>query len=196
MKNIGVLAFQGSVIEHDKKLRAAGATTQEVRYPQDLNGIDAIILPGGESTCIHKMLNAFKLMEPLAKKIQQGLPVWGTCAGAILLSRSIDGKKNTTSLGILDIEIERNSYGGQLDSFQYQTTLPFIDNSDVSLIFIRAPRIVSIGACEKLLCVEQNQQQEIVAIKKNNILVTTFHPELDTGCAFHRYFINEYVKAS
>ncbi|BBM83194.1 pyridoxal 5'-phosphate synthase glutaminase subunit PdxT [Candidatus Uabimicrobium amorphum] len=194
MKTVGVLAFQGSVIEHKKKINEAGADAREVRHPEDLNAIDAIILPGGESTCITRMLNEFQLMEPLAQKIQQGLPVWGTCAGAILLSRNVDGQPNPLPLGIVDIDIERNSYGSQLDSFQYQTPVSFLDNRQVNLIFIRAPRIHSVHTCENLLNIEWKQQQEIVAVKQNNIFITTFHPELDSGCTFHRYFIDNYIK--
>ena len=196
MKNIGVLAFQGSVIEHEKKLHDAGVKTTKVRHPQHLDSIDAIILPGGESTCIRRMLNEFHLMEPLTNKIKQGLPAWGTCAGAILLSRIVDGKPNPSPLGMLDIEIERNSYGSQLDSFQYKTPLPFIENRETNLIFIRAPRISSAGTCDNLLSIEWKNRQEIVAVKSDNILVTTFHPELDSNSVFHKYFVDEYVKTN
>ena len=196
MKTVGVLAFQGSVIEHKKKIHDVGAVAHEVRHPEDLNAIDAIIFPGGESTCITKMLNRFHLMEPLAQKIQQGLPVWGTCAGAILLASVVDGQPNPIPLGIADIDIERNSYGSQLDSFEYQTQVSFLDNHNANLIFIRAPRIHSVRTCENLLNIEWKQKTEIVAVKQNNIFITTFHPELDSGCAFHRYFIENYIKAS
>ena len=190
MKNIGVLGFQGGVIEHKRKLELLGANVVDVRYPQDLQKIDAIILPGGESTCIRKLLYNFSLMEPLAQKISDGLPAWGTCAGAILLSQNIDGQENETPLGLLNIKITRNSYGSQLDSFQCKALAPAVAEKELDFIFIRAPRILSVGNASTIATINDS---EIVAVRQNHILATTFHPELATGCDFHRYFLQNIV---
>lgn len=191
MKNIGILAFQGGVAEHKEKLKMLHTQVHEVRYPKDLENLDAIIIPGGESSCIRLLLNEFELTKPLARKIKDGLPVWGTCAGAILLSRNIDGKINESPLAILDISIARNGYGKQLDSFVHEASIPFISKKTIDLIFIRAPKIVSTKKALSLITI--HNESEIVAVKQNNILATTFHPELSSGCEFHRYFLQEFI---
>lgn len=195
-KTIGVLALQGGVAEHLQKIEAIGAQTKEVRFPSDLEGIDGIILPGGETTCIGKLLIENDLATPLRKMLEEGLPVWGTCAGAILLAKEIDGEKNNSPIGLMDIGVKRNAYGKQLDSFIGTTSIPSISSQPISLIFIRAPRFVRLGeTVEPLVEISTAKGgREIVAAQKNNFLATAFHPELGNGTAFHEYFLHHFIR--
>lgn len=186
---IGVLALQGGVREHISHIKALGHEALEVKMPQDLKEIDGIILPGGESTAIGKLLKERQLLEPLRAAILSGLPVWGTCAGMILLAKKIEGK-DTTHIGVMDIEVRRNAYGCQLGSFKVNDVVKGISCETIPLVFIRAPYILYAGSNVEIL---HEVNGNIVAAKQNNMLVTAFHPELTDNLEFHRYFINNMI---
>ncbi len=186
MTRIGVLALQGSVIEHIKLLEMLPSVEAlEVKTTEDLNKIDGIILPGGESTTIGKLLRDFSLLEPLKKRIQEGMPVWGTCAGLILLASQIVGE--TSHLGLMNMTVRRNAYGRQLDSFETNAQIPVVSKEEIPLVFIRAPWIESVGENVEVLL---TLNDHIVAAKQNNMLATSFHPELTDNTSFHQYFAN------
>ncbi len=174
---IGILALQGDVIEHVNKLAERGIPHKYIRYPEHLVGIRGLILPGGESTTLTKLIRLAGLEEPLKKLIKSGLPVWGTCAGVILLSKG-------GILECIDVNVERNAYGAQLDSFVKKGA--FL-GEEIPMVFIRAPRITSAnGTCEVLSVLEGH----IVAVRSGNILLSTFHPELTDDPVFIDYFIS------
>lgn len=182
---IGVLAFQGGVIEHLKHLNSLGVEAVEVRKVEDLEEIQGMILPGGESTTIGKLLRDTNLFEPLQEKIKAGMPVWGTCAGMILLAKTIQNDTRT-HLAVMDIKVKRNAFGTQIDSFKEEKQIEEISDKPIPLVFIRAPYIVSVGAEVKVLC---KLGSNIVAAREENMLVTSFHPELTDNLEFHKYFI-------
>lgn len=183
---IGVLSFQGSVIEHMNSLKKLdGVRAVEVNKPDMLSEIDGLILPGGESTTISKLMNIFGMTEPLKKRIADGMPVWGTCAGLILLAKFILDEK--PHLGVIDITVKRNAYGKQIDSFKTTATIPEVSDNPVELVFIRAPRIETADSNVSVLCTVDNH---IVAARQDNMLVTSFHPELTDDISFHNYFAN------
>lgn len=181
---IGILGFQGAIIEHQRHLEKIGHEAVIVRYPHELNDLRGIILPGGESTTIGKLLVRTGMAEPLRAKIEQGLPVWGTCAGMILLARELVND-TVTHLAVMDIAVKRNAYGTQIDSFDAFVEIPEISSAPLPLVFIRAPYIVRIGECVVPLC---RIDDHIVAAKERNMLVTSFHPELTDNSSFHVYF--------
>lgn len=147
MANIGVLALQGSVAEHMKMLsRLEGVNACEVKTREQLNQISGLILPGGESTTIGKLLREYRLIEPLVEKAKKGLPVWGTCAGMILMAKEIVNEDNV-HLGIMDIAVRRNAYGSQLDSFNTNVSIPLVAEHEVPLVFIRAPWVERVWGC-------------------------------------------------
>lgn len=181
---IGILGFQGAIIEHQQHLEKIGQQAVIIRYPEQLDEIDGIILPGGESTTMGKLLNRTGMMEPLREKIVKGLPVWGTCAGMILLAKHLvnDSVKH---LAVMDIEVKRNAYGTQIDSFDITVNLPEISPKPEPLVFIRAPYITKVGEGVEVLC---QVEGHIVAARERSMLVTSFHPELTDSPAFHQYF--------
>lgn len=184
---IGVLDIQGSVVEHAKALRLCGVDPVFVKKSEDLEGLSGLIIPGGESTTIGKLLCRFGLDEAIKDFVKQGGAVWGTCAGAILLANRITGPQQAQNLELIDLEIERNAYGRQLDSFE--TRLEFDYNGEIRIVdavFIRAPRLKSCGPDIKVLATYKN---EPVAVRQGKIMVTTFHPELTEDTAVHQYFI-------
>lgn len=183
---IGVLSFQGSVIEHINSLeKLDDVRAVEVNKPDMLGEIDGLILPGGESTTISKLMNIFGMTEPLKKRITGGMPVWGTCAGLILLAKSILDEE--PHLGVMDITVKRNAYGTQIDSFKTTASIPEVSGKPIELVFIRAPRIESADSNVSVLCTIDNH---ITAARQNNMLVTSFHPELTDDSSFHNYFAN------
>lgn len=183
---IGVLSLQGGVIEHLKHIEALGHKAVEVKKSSELEDIDGLILPGGESTTIGKLLKDTNILEPLKEKINGGLPVWGTCAGMILLARKIEAYNNSY-LNAIDITVRRNAYGSQIDSFETEAVIPEVSDSKVPLVFIRAPFITALGeGIKSIFQLEGN----VVAARSKNILVTSFHPELTENLDFHRYFLN------
>jgi pyridoxal 5'-phosphate synthase pdxT subunit len=186
---IGVLALQGDFAEHIAALRRIGVGTREVRLPQHLDGIQGLIIPGGESTTIGKLAVDFGLMEPLFK-FGQRRAIWGTCAGAILISK--DARRQQPLLGLMDITVERNAFGRQIDSFEADLEAPFLKQVDPAggpfhAIFIRAPIISSTyGRADVLAALPDGR---IVAARQNCLLATSFHPELTGDDRFHRYFV-------
>ena len=186
MRRIGVLSLQGSVIEHMRSLqRLEDVTPVEAKTLDALNSVDALILPGGESTTISKLLNMFGLMEPIRKRIEDGMPVWGTCAGMILLARDIVGE--SSHLNVMDISVMRNAYGRQADSFTTYVVIPQMGSDPIPLVFVRAPWVQSVGEGVEVLC---ELDGHIVAARQRNMLVTSFHPELTDDLSVHRYFVN------
>lgn len=186
MKKIGILSFQGTVIEHKKALsKIDGVEPVEVKTLNALNSVDALILPGGESTTISKLLNIFGMMEPLRKRIQDGMPVWGTCAGLILLAKEIVGED--AHLKVMDIKVERNAFGRQIDSFRNEAVISEISPDPIPLVFIRAPLIESVSDDVKVL---YEINGSIAAARQNNMLVSSFHPEFTDDLNFHKYFVN------
>lgn len=183
---IGVLALQGGVIEHISHLKALNCQTVEVRKPEELDDIDGIILPGGESTTIGKLMRKTGIFNKLGEKILNGFPVWGTCAGMILLAKKIEND-DAIHLQAMDITVKRNAYGSQGDSFLAQGKIDEVSNTEIPLVFIRAPYITKTGDNVQILC---KVNENIVAAKQDNILVTSFHPELTDNLEVHKYFIN------
>ena len=181
---IGVLALQGAFIEHEKMLRELGADCFEIRQLRDISGqIDGIVIPGGESTVQGKLLRELGIMEPLRKMIRNGLPVFGTCAGLILLAKSIEGGE-PPHLAVMDITAKRNAYGRQLGSFSTEGEFQGIGR--IPMTFIRAPYISSADGAEILAAVDGKS----VAARQGNILVTAFHPELTSDARVHGYFLD------
>jgi 5'-phosphate synthase pdxT subunit len=186
---IGVLALQGAFIEHEQVLKRLGAEAIEVRLPQDLDGCDGVIIPGGESTTIGKLAVHYRLMEPLRDMGHAGKAMWGTCAGLIFMAKDVG--RNQPLLGLMDVKVQRNAFGRQVDSFEAELT-PQGVNGDrpFHAIFIRAPLIEAVGdGVEVLAQVEKDEQAVIVAARQGNLLVTSFHPELSNDDRFHRYFL-------
>jgi 5'-phosphate synthase pdxT subunit len=187
---IGVLALQGDFAEHQVMLRRIGAEASQVRLPAQLDGLDGLILPGGESTTIGKLAEAFGLIEPL-QRFAAARPVWGTCAGAILLSR--DARRDQPLLGIMDITVERNAFGRQVDSFEVDLAIPALADPQrpFPAVFIRAPLIESTGKGVEILArLPDAGAGRIVAARQGRWLATSFHPELTSDERFHRYFLS------
>lgn len=187
-KIIGILGMQGAIAEHQEILLQIPHTkTRIVKTAKDLDCIDGLILPGGESTAIGKLLDYFSLKEILQQKIISGLPVFGTCAGLILLAKNIENQTNT-HLATMDITVKRNGYGSQLDSFSTNLLIPTIDkNMPIPLVFIRAPYITKTDKDVQNLATLDNK---IIAARQKNMLVSSFHPELTCDLRFHQYFLS------
>jgi pyridoxal 5'-phosphate synthase pdxT subunit len=187
---VGVLALQGDVREHTHLLKDIGATPVAVRTPADLEQVDSLVLPGGESTTIGFMLAEHDMIEPLRKRIDDGMPAFGTCAGAILLAREVVvgglSEKTWPKIGSLDIRIHRNAYGRQVDSFEDDVTIDGV--GDVHAIFIRAPVIEATGESVTVLAMSREHP---VVVRQGKILAATFHPELDGDAQLHRYFLED-----
>lgn len=187
-KIIDILGMQGAIAEHQEILLQIPHTkTRIVKTAKDLDCIDGLILPGGESTAIGKLLDYFSLKEILQQKIISGLPVFGTCAGLILLAKNIENQTNT-HLATMDITVKRNGYGSQLDSFSTNLLIPTIDkNMPIPLVFIRAPYITKTDKDVQILATLDNK---IIAARQKNMLVSSFHPELTCDLRFHQYFLS------
>lgn len=181
---VGVLALQGSFIEHVEILKKLNVETLLVKKIDDLNKIDGLIIPGGESTTIGKLLRVFNLFGPLKEKINSGMPVYGTCAGLILLAKEIVGEN--PHLGVINIKVKRNAYGRQLSSFSCNKYVEEF-KKEIPLVFIRAPWIESVDEPARIIL---ELDGRIVCARQDNILVSSFHPELTTDTTVHEYFIN------
>tara|TARA_B100001750_G_C15514350_1_gene605872 strand:+ start:615 stop:1196 length:582 start_codon:yes stop_codon:yes gene_type:complete len=183
---IGILALQGDFIEHEFVLKQIGVKTKQIRLPKDLEEIDSLIIPGGESTTLVYLMDLYHLDKLIAEKVLSGMPVWGTCAGLIVLSKKIK-EEFPVPLNLLDIEVSRNAYGRQVDSFEQEIIFDVIGSKPFNTVFIRAPKIISIGNTVESLG-ELNKDTP-VAVREKNILGTSFHPELTSDFRFHNYFI-------
>ena len=197
---IGVLDIHGSVEEHFDalcRLRDGGVDSTTggeniepvlVRNVSDLGRVDALILPGGESTTIGKLLRRFGMSDAISKRVKEGMPIWGTCAGAILMAREARSggviDKKVDGLGVMDIVVERNAYGRQLDSFE--TEVEF-DGGNVPAVFIRAPKIFDLGDGVEIL---SKHKGEIIAAREGNMMVTSFHPEMTDDLSVYQYFLH------
>jgi pyridoxal 5'-phosphate synthase pdxT subunit len=187
---IGVLALQGDFAEHIAMLKQLGVDALEVRLPEQLNGLDGLIIPGGESTTIGKLAVAYHLMDPL-KEFGQRHAIWGTCAGAIFLSKDV--RRDQPLLGLMDIKVERNAFGRQVDSFEEELDVPELkaatnSKEDYHAIFIRAPIIEAVSGNAKVLASVPDGR--IVAAQQGHLLATSFHPELTNDTRFHEYFLS------
>jgi len=184
MITIGILAVQGAFIEHQKTLNKLGVKTFEIRQLKDIKkGMDGLILPGGESTAIGKLLHDLELFKPLQHLIQEGLPVLGTCAGMILLAKKLTNDSHI-HFQTMDIEVKRNAYGRQLGSF---FTTALFGNTEIPMTFIRAPHISKVGSNVEILSIVNDK---IVAAREGNQIATAFHPELTDGTYVHEYFLS------
>jgi 5'-phosphate synthase pdxT subunit len=185
-RRIGVLALQGAVREHLEAIRAVGGEPVAVRMPADLAELDALILPGGESTTMRRLIDAYGLREPIRAMARAGAPLFGTCAGMILLAERISGGEEPV-LGLLDAEIERNAYGRQLDSYETDLDVPVLGDDPVHAVFIRAPAVSSVGpGVEVLACDPEGRP---IAVRQGRVLATAFHPELTADRRFHRLLL-------
>ena len=186
MTKIGVLALQGAFIEHEKMLRDLGAETAQVRMPDQLADLDGLIIPGGESTTIGKLAIQYGLMEPL-KTFAADKPTWGTCAGMIFLAKEL-GHNQQPILGLMDITVDRNAFGRQIDSFEANLNITGIEGDPLHAVFIRAPIATAIGEGVQALC--ELEDSRIVAAQQGHLLATAFHPELTNDSRLHAYFLN------
>lgn len=190
---IGVLAVQGDVREHLQALAAAGADAVRVRRVEEIEAIDGLVIPGGESTVIDKLIRAFGLHEPLRARLAAGLPAYGSCAGMILLAdRIVDGRPDQQTLGGLDITVRRNAFGRQVDSFEEGLHIRQLGPEPVRAVFIRAPWVEQVGPdVEVLARVESGPAAgRVVAVRQGPLLATSFHPEVTDDHRVHRYFVD------
>jgi 5'-phosphate synthase pdxT subunit len=184
---VGILAVQGAVREHAEALRAVGADPVLVRLPADLAGLDALILPGGESTTMRRMIEQYGLREPIRAMARAGAPMLGTCAGMILLAdRLADGEEPV--LGLLDVEVRRNAYGRQLDSFEADLDMPALGPEQLHGVFIRAPIVSDVGPRAEVLA--RDPYGRPIAIRQGRVLATAFHPELTSDRRLHRLLLS------
>lgn len=190
---IGVLALQGAFIEHIKMVRQLGANAVEVRKAEQLAGLDGLIIPGGESTTMGLIAERWNLVEPLRQWVQTGRPTWGTCAGMILLAARAAGQKQGGQplLGGLDVTVNRNYFGRQVDSFEADLTVPQLGDKPVHAVFIRAPAITAVGDQAEVLATYPTAEgtDVIVAVRQGPILATAFHPELTADLRWHELFL-------
>lgn len=178
---VGVLALQGDFEAHERLLRSAGAHAAHVRTPEDLASVDALVIPGGESTTIRKLATGYELVEPLRKRAEQGMPILGTCAGMIVCAtRILDGDEPL--LGVVDIAVRRNAYGRQVDSFE--TDLDVAGLGEMHGVFIRAPRIEEVGDGVEVLA---RHDDHPVVVRQDNVVLASFHPELAGDDRLHRF---------
>lgn len=182
---VGVLALQGAFREHAAAVARLGAEAREVRQLKDMNGIDAMIIPGGESTTIGKLLVEWDMLDPLRERIEKGMPVYGSCAGLILLCREIENS-DQPRLGVLDATVRRNAFGRQVDSFETDLEMPELGPPPFPAVFIRAPVLTGVGPRVRVLA---NVKGQAVAVRQDNVLATSFHPELTPDVRLHRYFL-------
>ncbi len=189
---IGVLALQGDVEEHVRVLRACGARASTVRRPEELAAVDALVLPGGESTTMHRLARSFELLEPLRAAVRGGLPAYGACAGMILLADAVlDGAAGQETIGGLDVVVRRNAFGRQVDSFETDLAMAGVQGPAVHAVFIRAPWVEHAGpGVEVLARVEGGPADgRIVAVRQGPLLATSFHPELTGDARVHALFV-------
>jgi 5'-phosphate synthase pdxT subunit len=186
MKKIGVLALQGAFVEHIQFLRKLGVDALPVRLPQELEGLNGLVIPGGESTAIAKLMQIYNLTKTIQELVSGGLPVFGTCAGMILLSKSAS-QLNSGKIGAIDIEVTRNAFGRQINSFETDIHIPAIGERAFHAVFIRAPLIAEAGPRVEILA--RLEDGVGVAARQGKVVVCAFHPELSDDLRLHRYFL-------
>lgn len=186
---IGVLALQGAFIEHIAVLEGLGVDAPAVRLPAELNGLDGLIIPGGESTSILNLMQSYKLFEPIKDRALHNFPIMGTCAGLICLAKGVHnrGRNGFETLSLMDIEVQRNAFGRQVDSFETDLKVPALGKEPFHAVFIRAPVIERTG--EKVEVLSKLQNGRVVAARQGKLVVTAFHPELSEDTRFHSYFL-------
>lgn len=183
---IGVLAIQGDFAEHIAVLGKLGVTARDVRLPEHLDSLDGLIIPGGESTTLSRLMTIYNLREPIEEMAAQGRAIWGTCAGMIMLSREIT-EEDPIPLGVMDIGVQRNAFGRQVDSFEQFLDISSLGPDPFRAIFIRAPVIIRVGqGVEVLSALEADRP---VAVRQGKLIATSFHPELTNDYRFHSYFL-------
>ena len=189
MASVGVLALQGAFARHVEALQRCGADATEVRTAAQLEQCDALVVPGGESTTMIKLLKTFELDDLLAKRLADGMPTFGTCAGMILLARSVsDGHPDQRCFGAIDIDVRRNGYGRQINSFEADLSIDGIDGSPLTAAFIRAPVVERVGDGVAVLA---SHEGEPVLCREGDVLVSSFHPELTDDDRLHQYFLTQ-----
>ncbi len=186
MATIGILALQGDFREHRQTLESLGASAPEVRLPRELEGLDGLILPGGESTTMVRLLRTTGLLEPLQKLAADGFPMWGTCAGMILLAKRLDAT-GVPALAAMDITVRRNAFGRQVDSFEADLPIPILGGPAFHAVFIRAPIIEAVGPEVQVLA--RLPDGTPVAARQGHLLATAFHPELTQDRRLHQFFL-------
>ena len=193
---VGVLALQGDVREHELALLQGGARTQRVKTVEDLALVDALVIPGGESTTMSKLAVTCGLLEPLRERIRGGMPAFGSCAGMIMLAAEIkDGRADQQTFGGLDMVVRRNAFGRQVDSFEADVDLPEVASAPFHAVFIRAPWVESVGPDVQILgsIARDAAEDRIVAVRQGPLLATSFHPELTGDFRVHQYFLQMIV---
>ena len=188
---IGVLALQGAFREHCKILRRLGVEVVEVRLPEELENLDGLIIPGGESTTIGKLADWYGLMEPL-KEAAKSIPVWGTCAGLVFMAKEVGMQQPI--LAVMDMTVERNAFGRQVDSFEEDLEMEGLEGGSFHGVFIRAPVITKVGT--EIQVLSRLKDGRIVAARRGSLMVTAFHPELSSDDRIHRYFLRMCEQAS
>jgi len=183
---VGVLAVQGDFAEHIAVLSKLGVKAREVRLPEHLESLNGLIIPGGESTTLSRLMTLYNLREPLQKMAVDGRAVWGTCAGMIMISQEIT-ENDPVPLGIMDIGVQRNAFGRQVDSFEQRLDIKALGSDPFHAIFIRAPVIIRVGNDVEVLCALDDDRP--VAVQQGNLMATSFHPELTNDYRFHSYFL-------
>jgi 5'-phosphate synthase pdxT subunit len=193
MMTIGVLALQGDVREHVRALTECGAEAMPVRRTEELEAVDGLVIPGGESTTMSNLAIAFGLLDPIRKRIAGGMPVYGSCAGMIMLAGTVlDGRPDQESFGGIDMTVRRNAFGRQVDSFEAPVEIEGIGGGDFHAVFIRAPWVEEIGPDVRALgrVTSGSAAGRIVAVQQGNLLATAFHPELTGDLRVHRHFVD------
>jgi pyridoxal 5'-phosphate synthase pdxT subunit len=196
---IGVLALQGSFREHARALNSCGADAVPVRRPEELDAVDALVIPGGESTVMSKLAITFELLEPLRKRIASGLPVYGSCAGMIMLASTVlDGRPDQETFGGIDMTVRRNAFGRQVESFEGPVDISDISGGPFDAVFIRAPWVEQVGQEVQVMgrVTAGPAAGRIVAVRQGNLLATAFHPELTGDLRVHRYFVEMVRRAA
>jgi 5'-phosphate synthase pdxT subunit len=191
---VGVLALQGAFAVHEQRLRECGAAARQVRTPDDLSRVDALVMPGGESTTMSKLLTTSGLFDVVAARIDDGMPVFGTCAGMILLATDVlDGRPDQRSFGAIDIAVRRNGYGRQVDSFEADLDVPSLGGEPFHGVFIRAPKVERVGEAVEVLASHQGVP---VLLRHGRVSVASFHPELSGDARLHRSFIDTLTEST
>ena len=184
---IGVLAIQGDFIEHINILQALGVECREIRLPEQLSDVEGLIIPGGESTTLSRLLTRYNLRQPIKQLATDGKPLWGTCAGMIMMASEIT-ENDPVPLEIMDIGVQRNAFGRQIDSFEQELEITGFDETPYHAIFIRAPVIKRVGSGVSIMASLQDGRP--VAVQQANLMATSFHPELTKDARFHTHFLN------